>query len=53
MKGALNEQLVLKARAHYVSHTMIGTNIINPRLAKLIGLVHFDKKPSFYLVRAS
>ena len=52
MKGALNEQLLLKARAHYVSHTMIGTNI-NPRLAKLIGLVHFDKKPSFYLVRAS
>ena len=26
LKGALNEQLLLKARAHYVSHTMIGTN---------------------------
>ena len=26
VKRALNEQLLLKARADYVSHTMIGTN---------------------------
>ena len=26
VKGTLNEQLLLKARAHYVSHTIIGTN---------------------------